>query len=80
MILEIKIPVIDKDVEEYRVVFWYKDSGEMIKKDEDLVEIETDMEAYTIPADENGILEIVAAEGSFVKANDILYNIKIEDK
>jgi 2-oxoglutarate dehydrogenase E2 component (dihydrolipoamide succinyltransferase) len=80
MILEIKIPVIDKEVDGYLVAFWYKKNGDVIKKDEDLVEIETDVDTYTIPADEDGILEIVAEQGSLVKANDVLYNIKIEDK
>lgn len=79
MIIEIKIPIIDKDVEEYRVGFWLKDNGSVIKKNEDLVEIETDIETYMIPADEDGILEIVAKEGSFIKPDDVLYNIKTVD-
>ena len=80
MILEIKIPVIDKEVDEYHIVFWYKETGDVVKKDEILVEIATDQDAYTIPAEENGVLEIIAEEGSYVKANDVLYNIKLEDK
>jgi pyruvate/2-oxoglutarate dehydrogenase complex dihydrolipoamide acyltransferase (E2) component len=80
MIIEIKIPVIEEGVEEYFVAFWHKENGSVIKKNEDLVEIETDMDAYTIPADEDGILEIVAEEGTYLKADDVLYNIIVNDK
>ncbi len=80
MIIEIKIPVIDKDAEEYRVAFWLKENGSVIKKNEDLVEIESDLDVYIIPADEDGVLEIVAEEGSFIKPDDVIYNIIIDDK
>jgi 2-oxoglutarate dehydrogenase E2 component (dihydrolipoamide succinyltransferase) len=80
MIIEIKIPEIDKEAEGYTVVHWFKENGSFIKKNEELVEIESDIDTYLIPADEDGILEIVAEEGSFVKPNDVLYNIKTENK
>lgn len=76
MIIEIKIPVIDKDAEEYHVSFWLKENGSIVTKNEDLVEIETDLYAYIIPADEDGILEIVAEEGAFLKPDDVLYRIR----
>jgi 2-oxoglutarate dehydrogenase E2 component (dihydrolipoamide succinyltransferase) len=78
MIIEVKIPVIDKDAEEYKVAFWLKKNGSLIKKNEDLVEIESDLDTYIIPADEDGILEIVAEEGTYIKTDEVLYNIKIE--
>lgn len=77
MILEIKIPVIEEGVEEYLVSYWLKKDGSPVKKNEDIVEIETDMDTYTIPADEDGILEIVAQEGTYLKPDDVLYNIKL---
>ncbi len=79
MLIEIKIPVIDEEVDGYRVAYWLKENGSVIKKNEDLVEIETDMDTYMIPADEDGILEIVAEEGAYIKVNDVLYNIRIEE-
>lgn len=78
MIIEIKIPEIDKDAEGYHIVYWHKENGSLIKKNEDLVEIESDIDTYMIPADDDGILEIIAEEGSFVRTNDVLYNIRIE--
>lgn len=77
MILEIKIPVIEEGVDEYLVSYWLKKDGSEVKKNEDLVEIETDMDTYIIPADEDGILEIVAHEGTYLKPDDVLYNIKL---
>lgn len=78
MKIEIKIPVIDEDVDGYRVAYWLKENGSKIKKNEDLVEIETDLDTYMIPADEDGILEIVAEEGALIKVNDVLYNIIVD--
>lgn len=78
MKIEIKIPVIDEDVDGYRVAYWLKENGSQIKKNEDLVEIETDLDTYMIPADEDGILEIVAEEGALIKVNDVLYNIIVD--
>jgi len=79
MKIEIKIPVIDEEADGYRVAYWLKDNGSKIKKNEDLVEIETDLDTYMIPADEDGILEIVAEEGALIKVNDVLYNIILEE-
>ena len=79
MIIEVKIPVIDEEVGEYRVFRWLKENGSMVKKNENLVEIESDLDTYMIPADDEGILEIVAEEGSYIKAEDVLYYIKTKE-
>jgi len=79
MVLEIKIPVIEEGVEEYVVSYWFKKSGDVVKRNEDLVEIDTDMDTYTIPAEADGVLEIVAEEGTYLKPDDILYTIKTND-
>lgn len=76
MILEIKLPVIEEGVEEYLVSYWFKTNGSEVKRNEELVEIETDMDTYIIPAEEDGVLEIVAQEGTYLKPNDVLYNIR----
>lgn len=78
MIVEIKLPVIDKDALEYRVSHWFKNDGDRINRNEDLVEIETDLDSYVIPADENGVLQIVANEGDYLKPDDVIYNIIID--
>ena len=77
MIIEIKIPVIDEHADEYHVFRWLKENGSTIKKDEYLVEIESDQDSYLIPAEDDGILEIVAEEGSYIKTDDVLYNIVV---
>jgi len=79
MILEIKIPVIEEGVEEYLVSYWLKKSGDVVKKNDDLVEIETDMDTYIIPAEADGVLEIVAEEGAYLKPEDVLYTLKTND-
>jgi len=79
MIVEVKIPEIDKDAEEYYVFQWMKENGSRIQKNDELVEIESDEYVYTITADEDGILEIVAQEGTFIKHHEVLYHIITND-
>lgn len=76
MVLEVKIPVIEEGVDEYFISHWFKENGSMVKKNEELLEVETDMDAYVIPADEDGVLEIVAQEGTYVKPDAVLYMIR----
>ena len=79
MVLEIKIPVIEEGVDEYLISYWLKENGSHVRKNEDLLEVETDMDTYVIPADEDGVLEIVAQEGTYVKPDAVLYIIRTKE-
>ena len=62
--MEIKIPEVGESVREALLAKWFKKSGELVKKDEPLCEIETDKITLDINADAAGILSIQVAEGS----------------
>lgn len=76
MTLDIKIAAFDEETKEFTVSYWHKKSGDMVMKNEIIAEVETLYEEFAIPADETGVLEIVAEEGTEVKVGDILCRIE----
>lgn len=76
MAIEVKVPVLPESVADATVAKWYKKPGDTVKRDENLVDLETDKVMLEVPAPEDGILkEIIAPEGSTVKAEQLLGRI-----
>jgi len=65
--------------EKAKISFWYKELGEEVEKDEDLVEILTDKAALTVTSPAHGkLIEIIAEEGDEVSFGDVLGIIEAE--
>ena len=61
---DIKVPNVGESVAEVTIAQWYKKVGDAVKKDEALVELETDKAAQELVAPEDGVLtEILVQEG-----------------
>ena len=61
---DITVPNVGESVSEVTIATWFKKVGDAVKKDEPLVELETDKAAQELVAPEDGVLEeIVVAEG-----------------
>lgn len=61
---DITVPNVGESVSEVTIATWYKQPGDAVKKDEALVELETDKAAQELVAPEDGVLtEIVVPEG-----------------
>jgi 2-oxoglutarate dehydrogenase E2 component (dihydrolipoamide succinyltransferase) len=70
---DIMTPALGESVSEATVSRWAKKAGEAVKKDDVLVELETDKVALEVVAPEDGILsEIAAAEGATVVPGTVL--------
>jgi 2-oxoglutarate dehydrogenase E2 component (dihydrolipoamide succinyltransferase) len=77
MATEVKVPVLPESVSDGVVVCWHKQAGDSIKRDEVLVDIETDKVVLEVPAPADGILEqILFADGDMVTSNQVLGIIK----
>ncbi len=73
MAIEIKVPVLPESVADATVVAWHKKPGDSVKRDEILVDLETDKVVLEVPAPENGVLgEIQKQTGAVVTSNEIL--------
>ncbi|HVY87020.1 MAG TPA: 2-oxoglutarate dehydrogenase complex dihydrolipoyllysine-residue succinyltransferase [Caulobacterales bacterium] len=70
---DIVVPTLGESVTEATVAKWLKKAGEPVKKDETLVELETEKVSVEVSAPEAGVLsEIVATEGSTVEIGSLL--------
>ena len=73
MTIEVKVPVLPESVADATVATWHKKPGDFVKRDENLVDIETDKVMLEVPAPQDGILkEIVKAAGSVVKGEQVI--------
>ena len=67
MAIEIKVPTLGESVADATVARWIKSTGDAVKADEPVVELETDKVTLEVPAPAAGTLgEIMAAEGAVV--------------
>ena len=64
--IDITVPVMGESVAEGSMGKWVKQNGDTVKKDELLVEIETDKVAVEVSAPADGVLTIAADEGATV--------------
>jgi 2-oxoglutarate dehydrogenase E2 component (dihydrolipoamide succinyltransferase) len=73
---EVKVPGFPESITDGTVVAWHKKPGEMVKRDETLVDIETDKVMFEVPAPADGLLgEILQPEGATVTAGQVLGSI-----
>lgn len=69
----LKVPVLPESVEDATVAAWHKKPGDVVRRDENLVDLETDKVVLEVPAPVDGVLlEIRAETGATVKSNDLL--------
>ena len=70
---DIVVPTLGESVSEATVAKWMKKAGDTVRKDETLVELETDKVSVEVSAPEAGVLsEIIAAEGATVNIGALL--------
>ena len=81
MRVEVKVPVLPESVTEATLVSWHKQAGQPVKRDENLIDIETDKVVLELPAPNAGVLaEIRKPDGSTVTAQEVIAVIDTEGK
>ncbi|MDR6577894.1 2-oxoglutarate dehydrogenase complex dihydrolipoyllysine-residue succinyltransferase [Pseudomonas extremaustralis] len=77
MAIEIKAPSFPESVADGTVATWHKKPGEAVKRDDLIVDIETDKVVLEVLAEADGVLgAIVANEGDTVLSNQVLGSIE----
>jgi 2-oxoglutarate dehydrogenase E2 component (dihydrolipoamide succinyltransferase) len=76
-VLEIKVPAVGESITEVTVSVWNKKSGDSVKLDEVICELESDKATFELPAEASGVLEIIAESGSVVGIGGILAKITV---
>jgi 2-oxoglutarate dehydrogenase E2 component (dihydrolipoamide succinyltransferase) len=73
MTIEVKVPVLPESVEDAIIAGWHKKPGDTIRRDENLVDLETDKVVLEIPAPADGtVIEIRTQEGDTVTSGNII--------
>ncbi len=73
MSIEIKVPQLPESIQDATLVAWHKKPGDTVKRDENLVDIETDKVVLECPAPTDGVLkEIRIQDGTTVTAGQVI--------
>ena len=73
MTIEVKVPVLPESVSDATIATWHKKPGDAVRRDENLVDLETDKVVLEVPAPADGILkEIRQDTGATVTSQQLL--------
>ena len=73
MATEVKVPVLPESVSDATIAGWHKKAGDAVKRDENLVDLETDKVVLEVPSPVDGVLkEIKFKEGDTVTSSQVL--------
>ena len=76
MVYEFKLPDIGEGVSEGEIVKWHVKEGDVIKKDQEMVEIMTDKVTVNIPSPTEGkVLKIIYKDGEIVQVGKAIIEI-----
>jgi 2-oxoglutarate dehydrogenase E2 component (dihydrolipoamide succinyltransferase) len=81
MLVEVKVPALSESVAEATLLSWHKKQGEFVKRDENLIDIETDKVVLELPAPASGVLsKVIKGDGGTVASNEVIATIDTDAK
>lgn len=73
MSIEVKVPQLPESVTDATLISWHHKAGEAVRRDENLVDLETDKVVLEVPAPTDGVLtEIKITDGATVTSGQVL--------
>ncbi|NII75415.1 2-oxoglutarate dehydrogenase E2 component (dihydrolipoamide succinyltransferase) [Dyella sp. SG562] len=73
MSIEVKVPVLPESVSDATIATWHKKVGDAIKRDENLVDLETDKVVLEVPAPVDGVIkELKFQSGDTVTSQQVI--------
>lgn len=76
MPLDVKVPAAGESITSANVACWHKKDGQLVKKGDVLVTLETDKVSNELEADGDGILKIIVPEGEEVGIGTVIAHIE----
>lgn len=77
---QIKVPAVGESITEGTIAQWTKKSGDMVKRDEVLLVLETDKASVEVVAEADGVLTTSAKAGDVVKVGSVVGEIDTSAK
>ncbi|HZX28200.1 MAG TPA: 2-oxoglutarate dehydrogenase complex dihydrolipoyllysine-residue succinyltransferase [Telluria sp.] len=79
--IEVKVPQLSESVAEATLLSWHKKVGEAVKRDENMIDIETDKVVLELPAPADGVVvQIIKGDGGTVVSGEVIAVIDTEGK
>ncbi len=79
MLIEVKVPTLSESVSEATLVAWHKKIGDAVKRDENLIDVETDKVVMELPAPADGVLtKILQGDAATVASGEVIAVIDTE--
>ena len=78
MLVEIKVPSPGESISEVEIGKWLVDNGALVRKDQEIAEVESDKATLSLSATASGQLEIIAKEGDRVAVGSVACTIDTE--
>lgn len=75
MVIDVKVPTPGESIAEVEVAVWHVSSGDLVRKNQELADIESDKATLSLTAPESGKIEILVEAGTTVKVNSIACRI-----
>lgn len=77
MSIEVKVPTLPESVADATIATWHKKVGDTVKRDENIVDLETDKVVLEVPSPTDGVLSAALFEtGATVNSGQILARIE----
>lgn len=76
MSIDVKVPVLPESVSDAVIAKWHKKPGDAVKREENLLDLETDKVVLEVPSPVDGVLsEVLIAEGTSVTSQQLIARI-----
>ena len=73
MAIEVKVPVLPESVSDATIATWHKKPGDAVRRDENLVDLETDKVVLEVPSPVDGVIrEILKQTGDTVTSQEMI--------
>ncbi|MFY2765091.1 dihydrolipoyllysine-residue succinyltransferase [Arenimonas sp. MALMAid1274] len=73
MSIEVKVPVLPESVSDATIATWHKKAGDSVRRDENLLDLETDKVVLEVPSPVDGVLkELKFKEGDTVTSQQVI--------
>ena len=76
---EMKVPAVGESITEVTISTWLKKEGDFVSLDEVIAEVESDKATFELPAEAQGILRIVAQEGTTLPIGGLICKIEVAE-
>lgn len=73
------VPTVGESITEVTISSWLKGNGDHVELDEIIAEVESDKATFELPAEANGLLEIIAEEGDTIEIGAEICKIEITE-